>query len=140
MEIDPPPMLFCENVATADDWMKALNKFILAVIVLNPMACCDFDIESIGASYTIEVGWVSKCDGGLDLWWLVVAGLTVLLGFLLWFSGGWCWLASHLLLDFFLDFCCCLLLDFLEFYGFLLLLVVLACIQIYVVGVVVLKI
>uniref|UniRef100_A0A2N9GR23 Uncharacterized protein n=1 Tax=Fagus sylvatica TaxID=28930 RepID=A0A2N9GR23_FAGSY len=65
MEIDPPPMPFRENVATADDWMKAFNKVIPVVIVLNPMACCDFDIESIGASYTTEVGWVSKCDGGL---------------------------------------------------------------------------
>ncbi|GMY37435.1 protease Do-like 7 isoform X2, partial [Fagus crenata] len=57
MEIDPPPTLFHENVAIADDWMKALNKVVPVVVVLNPMACCDFDTESIGASYTIEVGW-----------------------------------------------------------------------------------
>jgi hypothetical protein len=72
MEIDPPPTPFRENVATADDWMKALNKVVPVVIVLNPMACCDFDTESIGASYTTEVGWVSKRDGGL-----------------VWISGGW---------------------------------------------------
>jgi hypothetical protein len=41
MEIDPPPTPFCENVATADDWMKALNKVVPAVVVLNTMACCD---------------------------------------------------------------------------------------------------
>uniref|UniRef100_A0A2N9G721 Uncharacterized protein n=1 Tax=Fagus sylvatica TaxID=28930 RepID=A0A2N9G721_FAGSY len=56
MEIDPPPTPFRKNVATADDWMKALNKVVPAVIVLNPMACCDFDTKSIGASYTTEVG------------------------------------------------------------------------------------
>ena len=56
MEIDPPPMPFRENVATADDWMKALNKVVPVVVVLNPMACCDFDTESIGASYTTKVG------------------------------------------------------------------------------------
>ncbi|GMY20737.1 ankyrin repeat-containing protein [Fagus crenata] len=59
MEIDPPPTPFRENVATADDWMKALNKVVPAVVVLNPMACCDFDIESIGACYTTEMGWGS---------------------------------------------------------------------------------
>ena len=78
--------------------MKALNKVIPAVVVLNPMAYCDFNTESIGASYTIEVGWVSKRDGGL-VWissgWahgvarifvagFLVGGLTVLLGYLLW--------------------------------------------------------
>ena len=65
MEIDPRPTSFRENVATADDWMKALNKVVPTVVILNPMACCDFDTESIGASYTTEVGWVSKRDCGL---------------------------------------------------------------------------
>jgi hypothetical protein len=33
--------------------MKALNKGVPAVVVvLNPKACCDFDTESIEASYS----------------------------------------------------------------------------------------
>ena len=35
MEIDPP---FKENVATAEDWRKALNKVVPAVVVLRTTA------------------------------------------------------------------------------------------------------
>lgn len=48
MEIDPP---FRENVATAEDWRKALNKVVPAVVVLRTNACRAFDTESAGASY-----------------------------------------------------------------------------------------
>jgi hypothetical protein len=72
MKIDPPPTPFRENVATVDDWMKALNKVFPTVIDLNPMACSNSDTESIKASYTTEVGWVSKRDGSL-----------------VWISSGW---------------------------------------------------
>uniref|UniRef100_A0A2N9FRJ2 Protease Do-like PDZ domain-containing protein n=1 Tax=Fagus sylvatica TaxID=28930 RepID=A0A2N9FRJ2_FAGSY len=49
MEIDPPP--FRENTATAEDWRRALNKVVPAVIVLRTNACRAFDTESAGASY-----------------------------------------------------------------------------------------
>lgn len=48
MEIDPP---FKENIATAEDWRKALNKVVPAVVVLRTTACRAFDTESAGASY-----------------------------------------------------------------------------------------
>ncbi|GMH04350.1 hypothetical protein Nepgr_006189 [Nepenthes gracilis] len=48
MEIDPPSK---ENVATAEDWRKALNKVVPAVVVLRTTACRAFDTESAGASY-----------------------------------------------------------------------------------------
>uniref|UniRef100_A0A2P2M3A6 Protein binding protein n=1 Tax=Rhizophora mucronata TaxID=61149 RepID=A0A2P2M3A6_RHIMU len=48
MEIDPP---FQENVATAEDWRKALNKVVPAAVVLRTTACRAFDTESAGASY-----------------------------------------------------------------------------------------
>ncbi|GLT57239.1 hypothetical protein SLA2020_302260 [Shorea laevis] len=48
MEIDPP---FRENVATAEDWRKALNKVVPAVVVLRITACRAFDTEPAGASY-----------------------------------------------------------------------------------------
>ncbi|XP_015880222.2 protease Do-like 7 isoform X1 [Ziziphus jujuba] len=48
LEIDPP---FRENVATAEDWRKALNKVVPAVVVLRTTACRAFDTESAGASY-----------------------------------------------------------------------------------------
>ncbi|KDP22648.1 hypothetical protein JCGZ_02490 [Jatropha curcas] len=48
MEIDPP---FKENVATAEDWRRALNKVVPAVVVLRTTACRAFDTESAGASY-----------------------------------------------------------------------------------------
>ncbi|TKY56733.1 Protease Do 7 [Spatholobus suberectus] len=48
MEIDPPSR---ENLATADDWRKALNKVVPAVVVLRTTACRAFDTESAAASY-----------------------------------------------------------------------------------------
>ncbi|TXG69965.1 hypothetical protein EZV62_004900 [Acer yangbiense] len=52
MEIDnPPPPSFKDNVATADDWRKALNKVVPAVVVLRTTACRAFDTESAAASY-----------------------------------------------------------------------------------------
>ncbi|CAI0547541.1 unnamed protein product [Linum tenue] len=48
MEIDPS---FRENVATAEDWRKALDKVVPAVVVLRTTACRAFDTESAGASY-----------------------------------------------------------------------------------------
>lgn len=48
MEIDPPLQ---ENVATAEDWRKALNKVVPAVVVLRTTACRAFDTESAGAGY-----------------------------------------------------------------------------------------
>ncbi|KAK6913564.1 PDZ-like domain [Dillenia turbinata] len=48
MEIDPP---YRENVATAEDWRKALNKVVPAVVVLRTTACRAFDTEAAGASY-----------------------------------------------------------------------------------------
>ncbi|TYH44292.1 hypothetical protein ES332_D11G184300v1 [Gossypium tomentosum] len=46
MEIDPP---FKENVATAEDWRKALKKVVPAVVVLRTTACRAFDTESASA-------------------------------------------------------------------------------------------
>ncbi|XAR71408.1 HtrA2 peptidase [Bertholletia excelsa] len=40
-----------ENLATAEDWRKALNKVVPAVVVLRTTACRAFDTESAGASY-----------------------------------------------------------------------------------------
>ncbi|KAB1211283.1 Protease Do-like 7 [Morella rubra] len=48
MEIDPP---FRENVATAEDWRRALDKVVPAVVVLHTTACRAFDTNSAGASY-----------------------------------------------------------------------------------------
>lgn len=48
MEIDPP---FRENIATAEDWRKALNKVVPAVVVLRTTAARAFDTEAAGASY-----------------------------------------------------------------------------------------
>ncbi|OIW14173.1 hypothetical protein TanjilG_21313 [Lupinus angustifolius] len=47
MEIDPP---LRENVATAEDWRKALDKVVPAVVVLRITGCRAFDTESAGAS------------------------------------------------------------------------------------------
>ncbi|KAG8373783.1 hypothetical protein BUALT_Bualt11G0061000 [Buddleja alternifolia] len=48
MEIDPS---FKENLATAEDWRKALSTVVPAVVVLRTNACRAFDTESAGASY-----------------------------------------------------------------------------------------
>ncbi|GFS36906.1 DegP protease 7 [Actinidia rufa] len=48
MEIDPP---FKDSLATAEDWRKALNNVVPAVVVLRTTACRAFDTESAGASY-----------------------------------------------------------------------------------------
>ncbi|GMI73932.1 DegP protease 7, degradation of periplasmic proteins 7 [Hibiscus trionum] len=48
MDIDPP---LGENLATAEDWRKALNKVVPAVVVLRTTACRAFDTEPAGASY-----------------------------------------------------------------------------------------
>ncbi|KAL2499493.1 Protease Do-like 7 [Abeliophyllum distichum] len=48
MEIDPP---YKDNLATADDWRRALNMVVPAVVVLRTTACRAFDTESAGASY-----------------------------------------------------------------------------------------
>lgn len=48
MEIDPP---FRENAATAEDWRRALNKVVPAVVVLRTTAARAFDTEAAGASY-----------------------------------------------------------------------------------------
>ncbi|CAJ1865799.1 unnamed protein product [Sphenostylis stenocarpa] len=59
MEIDPP---FQENVATAEDWRKALNRVVPAVVVLRTTATRSFDTESAAASYA--TGFiVDKCRG-----------------------------------------------------------------------------
>ncbi|CAI9110593.1 OLC1v1010647C1 [Oldenlandia corymbosa var. corymbosa] len=47
MEIDPS---FKENLATAEDWRKALSKVVPAVVVLRTNACRAFDTEPAGAS------------------------------------------------------------------------------------------
>ncbi|KAK4346745.1 hypothetical protein RND71_033084 [Anisodus tanguticus] len=48
MDIDHP---FKENLATAEDWRKALDKVVPAVVVLRTNACRAFDTEAAGASY-----------------------------------------------------------------------------------------
>lgn len=48
MDIDPP---FRENVATAEDWRKALYDVVPAVVVLRTTACRAFDTESAAAGY-----------------------------------------------------------------------------------------
>ncbi|XP_057433604.1 protease Do-like 7 isoform X2 [Lotus japonicus] len=48
MEIDPP---FQENAVTAEDWRKALNRVVPAVVVLRTTATRSFDTESAAASY-----------------------------------------------------------------------------------------
>ncbi|KAH6758616.1 DegP protease 7 [Perilla frutescens var. frutescens] len=62
MEIDPP---FKENPATAEDWRKALNKVVPAVVVLRTTACRAFDTESAGASYA--TGFVVDKSRGIIL-------------------------------------------------------------------------
>lgn len=48
MDIDPP---FKESLATTEDWRKALDKVVPAVVVLRTNACRAFDTEAAGASY-----------------------------------------------------------------------------------------
>ncbi|CAN4083135.1 unnamed protein product [Withania somnifera] len=48
MDVDPP---FKENLATTEDWRKALHKVVPAVVVLRTNACRAFDTEAAGASY-----------------------------------------------------------------------------------------
>lgn len=48
MEIDPP---LRENLATAEDWRKALIKVVPAVLVIRTTACRAFDTESASAGY-----------------------------------------------------------------------------------------
>lgn len=62
MEIDPP---FRDSVATAEDWRKALNKVVPAVVVLRTTACRAFDTESAGASYA--TGFVVDKSRGIIL-------------------------------------------------------------------------
>ncbi|CAA0841081.1 Protease Do-like 7 [Striga hermonthica] len=62
MEIDPP---FKENLATAEDWRRALNKVVPAVVVLRTTACRAFDTESAGASYA--TGFVVDKSRGIIL-------------------------------------------------------------------------
>lgn len=62
MEIDPP---LKESLATTDDWRKALNKVVPAVVVLRTTACRAFDTESAGASYA--TGFVVDKSRGIIL-------------------------------------------------------------------------
>lgn len=62
MEIDPP---FKESPATAEDWRRALNKVVPAVVVLRTNACRAFDTESAGASYA--TGFVVDKSRGIIL-------------------------------------------------------------------------
>ncbi|XP_042032900.1 protease Do-like 7 [Salvia splendens] len=62
MEIDPP---FKQSLATAEDWRKALNKVVPAVVVLRTTACRAFDTESAGASYA--TGFVVDKSRGIIL-------------------------------------------------------------------------
>ncbi|GFP89871.1 protease Do-like 7 [Phtheirospermum japonicum] len=59
MEIDLP---LKENLATTEDWRKALDKVVPAVVVLWTTACRTFDTESSGASYA-TVFIVNKSRG-----------------------------------------------------------------------------
>lgn len=62
MEIDPPLL---ENVATAEDWRKALSEVVPAVVVLRTTASRAFDTESAGASYA--TGFVVDKHRGIIL-------------------------------------------------------------------------
>ncbi|KAI3808476.1 hypothetical protein L1987_24427 [Smallanthus sonchifolius] len=62
MEIDPP---FKENLATAEDWRKALQKVVPAVVVLRTTGCRAFDTESACASYA--TGFVVDKSRGIIL-------------------------------------------------------------------------
>ncbi|GMP27462.1 hypothetical protein CsSME_00003448 [Camellia sinensis var. sinensis] len=62
VEVDPP---IRDNLATADDWRKALDKVVPAVVVLRTTACRAFDTESAGASYA--TGFVVDKQRGIIL-------------------------------------------------------------------------
>ncbi|XP_052729611.1 protease Do-like 7 isoform X1 [Vigna angularis] len=62
MEIDPP---FQENIATAEDWRKALNRVVPAVVVLRTTATRSFDTESAAASYA--TGFIVDKSRGIIL-------------------------------------------------------------------------
>ncbi|ERN04348.1 protease Do-like 7 isoform X1 [Amborella trichopoda] len=62
MDIDPP---FRQNVATAEDWRKALHKVVPAVVVLRTTAPRAFDTEAAGASYA--TGFVVDKSRGIIL-------------------------------------------------------------------------
>ncbi|KAL3640391.1 Protease Do-like 7 [Castilleja foliolosa] len=62
MEIDPP---LKKNLATAEDWRKALDKVVPAVVVLRTTACRAFDTEAAGASYA--TGFVVDKSRGIIL-------------------------------------------------------------------------
>lgn len=90
MEIDPP---LRDNLATADDWRKALNKVVPAVVVLRTTACRAFDTESAGASYA--TGFVVDKRRGIILTnrHVVKPGTFLNLIYDISFSQFWsCWL------------------------------------------------
>ncbi|CAL5366497.1 unnamed protein product [Camellia sinensis] len=62
VEVDPP---IRDNLATADDWRKALDKVVPAVVVLRTTACRAFDTESAGASHA--TGFVVDKQRGIIL-------------------------------------------------------------------------
>ncbi|CAL5369267.1 unnamed protein product [Camellia sinensis] len=62
VEVDPP---IRDNLATADDWRKALDKVVPAVAVLRTTACRAFDTESAGASH--DTGFVVDKQRGIIL-------------------------------------------------------------------------
>ncbi|KAF8030641.1 hypothetical protein BT93_E2932 [Corymbia citriodora subsp. variegata] len=64
MEIDGAGP-FRENAATAEDWRKALNRVVPAVVVLRTTACRAFDTEAAGASYA--TGFVVDKQRGIIL-------------------------------------------------------------------------
>lgn len=58
MEIDPP----FKSLVNAEDWRRALNKVVPAVVVLRTTTCRAFDTQSTGSSYA--TGFVvDKCRG-----------------------------------------------------------------------------
>lgn len=63
MDVLDPPLQ--ENVATPDEWRKALNKVVPAVVVLRTTACRAFDTEAAGASYA--TGFIVDKRRGLIL-------------------------------------------------------------------------
>ncbi|KAF5961031.1 hypothetical protein HYC85_002240 [Camellia sinensis] len=62
VEVDPP---IRDNLATTDDWRKALDKVVPAVVVLRTTACRAFDTESAGASHA--TGFVVDKQRGIIL-------------------------------------------------------------------------